>query len=80
MTTDTPIRYERRGDGYLLSSVGQDGRDDEGSDLVQPIVGGEWVGDWTPPEQATGTDLVVRLPMPPSPVLALIREAKATNR
>ena len=47
---------------------------------MQPIVGGEWVGDWTPPEQATGTDLVVRLPMPPSPVLALIREAKATNR
>jgi hypothetical protein len=73
--TDRPFRYERRGDGYLLASVGQDGRDDEGTDLVEPIVGGEWVSEWTPPETATGTDLVVRLPMPPSPALARIRGA-----
>ena len=78
--TDQPFRYERRADGYLLVSVGQDGRDDGGTDLVQPIVGGEWVSDWTPPEQATGTDIVVRLPMPASPVLARIRKAKAPGR
>jgi hypothetical protein len=76
--TDRPFRYERRGDGYLLSSVGQDGRDDGGNDLTQPIVGGEWVSDWTRPEKTTGTDVVVRLPMPPSPVLARIRGAKET--
>lgn len=78
--TDAPFRYERRGDGYLLASVGQDGRDDGGTDIVQPIVDGEWVSDWTPPERATGTDLVVRLPMPPSPVLQRVRAAKAPGR
>lgn len=41
--TDAPFRYERRGEGYLLASVGQDGRDEGGTDLVQPIVGSEWV-------------------------------------
>jgi hypothetical protein len=77
--TDQPFHYERLGDGYLLYSEGQDGRDDRGTDIAHPIVRGEWVTDWTPPD-AAGTDVVVRLPMPSSPLLDRIREAAPPGR
>ena len=64
--TETPFIYERRGDGYLLASVGQNGVYDGGNDVHGWIVGGEWQMakqdvDW---EKA---DLVVRMPVPPRP-------------
>jgi len=58
-----PLRYERRGDGYLLYSVGTNGIDDGGTN-------GEVVkGEWLPPGDeaaaaATPADLVVRVPQP----------------
>jgi hypothetical protein len=63
---DKPFIYERRGDGYLLASVGENGVYDGGDAKDGWIVGGEW--------QATGqdvdrdkSDLVVRMPVPPRP-------------
>jgi hypothetical protein len=62
--TDKPFIYERRGDGYLLASVGVNGVYDGGDDFGGWIVRGEW--------QATvqdvpyqKSDLVVRMPIPP---------------
>lgn len=58
-----PLRYERRGDGYLLYSVGTNGIDDGGTN-------GEVVkGEWLPPGDeaaaaATPADIVVRVPQP----------------
>ena len=64
--TDQPFIFERRGDGYLLASVGQDGVYDGGNDVHGWIVGGEWQAtqqdvDWKK------ADLVVRMPVPPRP-------------
>jgi hypothetical protein len=55
-----PFLYERRGEGYLLYSVFENGADDGGTDFEGRIVKGEWVtGDSRP---RNGTDLVVRVP------------------
>ena len=55
-----PFLYERRGDGYLLYSVFENGADDEGTDFAGKIVKGEWVtGDSGSRDRP---DLVVRVP------------------
>jgi hypothetical protein len=65
--SDKPFIYERRGEGYLLASVGQNGVYDGGDDIGGWIVGGEW--------QATEQDVdfkksdhVVRMPVHAPPV------------
>ena len=78
--TGQPFHYERRGEGYLLYSVGQDGRDDGGTDLSQPIVRGEWGADESFIGKTEGTDLVVRLPLPSNPALERIRAARAAGK
>ena len=60
-----PLIYERRGDGYLLASVGVNGVYDGGDDMSGDIGGGEW-------QQTRGvllekSDLVVRMPVPQRP-------------
>jgi hypothetical protein len=61
-----PLIYKRRGEGYLLYSVFQNGVDDSGSDAFSPIVHGEWTADpeFTPPDPSAA-DLVIRLSLPP---------------
>ena len=59
---DLPLRYERRGDGYLLMSVSSNGIDDGGDGRGGWIIDGEWqtepyLGD----RQA---DQVIRVPVP----------------
>jgi hypothetical protein len=61
--TDTPLIYERRGDGYLLASVGQNGVYDGGDDMNGDIVGGEWQ-EQTRKVDYPKSDLVVRMPVP----------------
>lgn len=61
-----PFIYERRGDGYLLYSVGSNGVDDGGDDFSGEIMNGEWLEAW----QEIGyqnSDIVVRMPMPKKP-------------
>jgi hypothetical protein len=61
-----PLRYERRGDGYLLYSVFQNGIDNGGLDVIGEISGGEWLpADQTVPSSNDVSDLVVRMPRPP---------------
>jgi hypothetical protein len=78
--TGGPFHYERRGDGYLLYSVGQDCRDDGGTDMTQPLIRGEWAADESFIGKAEGTDLVVRLPLPANPTLEKIRAARAAEK
>jgi len=62
--TKRPLIYERRGEGYLLYSVFENGVDDGGASIDGAIIDGEWL----PPEDVSGApecDLVIRLPMPP---------------
>jgi len=60
---DLPLRYERRGDGYLLMSVSSDGIDDGGDGRGGWIIDGEWQT-----EKYLGLDaypdIVVRVPVP----------------
>jgi hypothetical protein len=60
---DTPLIYERRGDGYLLASVGQNGVYDGGDDMTGDIIGGEWQ-EQTRNVPRDKSDLVVRMPVP----------------
>lgn len=65
--TDEPFRYERRGEGFVLYSVGINLRDDGGSDAAGDFVRGEyapldWSGERAKPDGPD--DLVVRLPVP----------------
>jgi hypothetical protein len=60
---DEPFIYERRGDGYLLASVGADGVYDGGDDVDGWIRGGEWQAVQVQPGDKH--DLVVRMPFPP---------------
>lgn len=58
-----PLIYCKKADGYLLYSVYRNRRDDQGRDLYNEIVNGEWTGD----EAFVGddqTDVVVRVPVP----------------
>jgi hypothetical protein len=60
--TDTPLIYERRGDGYLLASVGQNGVYDGGDDMSGDIVGGKWQEQTRMPREKSA--LVVCMPVP----------------
>lgn len=60
---DKPLIYERRDDGYLLASVGQNGVYDGGDDLYGDIIGGEWQ-EQKREVHHTKSDLVVRMPVP----------------
>lgn len=62
--TEKPFIYERRGDGYLLASVGQNGVYDGGDDERGWIIGGEWKAVRRDVDRAK-SDLVVRVPAPP---------------
>ena len=66
---DKPFIYERRGDGYLLASVGENGVYDGGDDRKGWIIGGEWqaIEQNVDPDK---WDLVVRMPVPPVPASA----------
>lgn len=59
-----PLVYERRGDGYLLYSVGEDGIDNGGSNADGTVVTGEWT---TAPvdNEPVEFDIVIRVPVPP---------------
>jgi hypothetical protein len=64
--SEKPFIYERRGDGYLLASVGENGVYDGGDDNNGWIVKGEWQEE----EQGVlynESDLVVRIPVPKRP-------------
>jgi hypothetical protein len=63
---DMPLIYERRGDGYLLASVGQNGVYDGGDDMSGDIGGGEWQ-EQTRNVPRDKSDLVVRMPVPQRP-------------
>jgi hypothetical protein len=60
---DLPLRYERRGDGYLLMSIGSNGIDDGGDGRGGWIIDGEWQS-----EELLGidglSDIVIRVPVP----------------
>jgi hypothetical protein len=64
--TDKPFIYERRGDGYLLASVGDNGAYDGGNDQSGWIVGGEWQGQEQDVD-SDASDIVVRMPIPKRP-------------
>ncbi len=58
--------YERREDGYLLASVGENGVYDGGSDMAGWIIDGEWQEvERDVPRDAS--DLVIRMPVPERP-------------
>lgn len=66
--SDKPLIYERRGDGYLLASVGDNGVYDGGDDWSGRIIDGNWQEEERDvPRNAS--DLVVRMPMPIRPVV-----------
>jgi hypothetical protein len=65
--SDTPFIYERRGDGYLLASVGKNGVYDGGDGRDGWIVGGEWRATSQDVDRDK-SDIVVRMPVPPRPV------------
>ncbi|REJ70643.1 MAG: hypothetical protein DWQ31_00400 [Planctomycetota bacterium] len=61
------LKYQRRGAGYLLYSVGRDGIDHGGHDESGQVVAGEWVADPLDAEEPSidESDLVIRVPVPP---------------
>jgi hypothetical protein len=61
--SEKPFIYERRGDGYLLASVGANGAYDGGSDLDGWIVKGEWQHE-KKDVAYDASDCVVRVPVP----------------
>lgn len=75
--TNKPFCYERRGDGFVLYSVGINCLDDRGSDAAGDFVNGDYAPiDWTGerPKPDGPDDLVVRLPVPElEPPAALTR-------
>jgi len=64
--SDKPFIYERRGDEYLLASVGQNGVYDGGDDMSGWIVRGEWQ-EQQQDVRSDASDLVVRMPIPKRP-------------
>ena len=69
--TDREFVYQRRADGYLLYSLFQNGKDDGGSDFINPIVNGEWTAEVEFNRPALDEcDLVIRVPQPPLPAVA----------
>ena len=65
--SDKPFIYERRGDGYLLASVGENGVYDGGDDRGGWIVRGAWRATSQDVDRDK-SDIVVRMPVPPRPV------------
>jgi hypothetical protein len=63
---DMPLVYERRGDGYVLASVGQNGVYDGGLDMRGWIAGGEWY-DTPQTVDRNRCDHVIRMPVPDRP-------------
>lgn len=65
--TDRSFVYQLRDDGYLLYSLYENGVDDGGSDVDQPIVEGEWIatGGGYYSRDLDKSDLAIRLPLPP---------------
>jgi len=59
-----PLKYERRGTGYLLYSVFLNSTDDGGDDYSGRVIDGEWVDEKVELGFSTETDLVIRLPLP----------------
>ena len=72
--TNEPLVYQRRGNGYLLYSLGANGLDDGGTDDSGSIVNGEWMPD-SKPHTATDGDVVIRLPIPAPAALARLQQA-----
>lgn len=76
---DGPLAYQRRGDGYLLYSVGRNAIDDGGSNEDDGITNGEWIDESDEPDDEEpgapiahslgnphdADDLVIRVPIPP---------------
>lgn len=60
--TEKPLVYERRGGGYVLASVGENGVYDGGDDRDGWIVGGEWQATEQKVDRQK-SDLVVRMPV-----------------
>ena len=51
--------------GFLLYSVGENGMDDGGTDVLGWIVDGEWRDEAHEPFDYNETDQVIRFPVPP---------------
>ena len=67
--SDKPFLYARKGNGYLLYSVFENGIDDGGTDISGDIV----VGEWRTTAEKTRVDfqkadVVLRLPRPGFPL------------
>jgi hypothetical protein len=60
---EKPLLYERRGEGYLLASAGDNGAYDGGDDRNGWIVGGEWQESQQEVDRQK-SDIVVRIPVP----------------
>jgi hypothetical protein len=59
-----PLHYARRGEGYLLYSVGKNGKDDAATSFISSTRNGEHVPDGQAIAAEDGDDLVVRVPLP----------------
>ncbi len=67
--SNKPFLYERRGNGYLLYSVFENGADDGGTDQSGEIIAGEWLEEQSGDNDysnsdPSNSDLVIRVPMP----------------
>ena len=66
LDTEKPFLYERRGEGYLLYSVGRNQQDDGGTSYHSTTRDGEWITDGAEDDlNENNDDLVIRLPLPP---------------
>ncbi|TWT38409.1 hypothetical protein [Blastopirellula retiformator] len=59
------LRYERRGEGYLLYSRYENGIDDGGTSINSKVLGGEWAKEGEYNHDFRAVDLVFRFPIPP---------------
>jgi hypothetical protein len=59
-----PLRYEVRGEGYLLYSVGANGKDDAATSHLSGTKRGEHVAEGEEVDSEAGDDLVIRVPLP----------------
>jgi hypothetical protein len=63
--SDKPFVYHRKGDGYVLYSVFENGVDDNGTDYGGGIISGEWAKEPQDASREGHPDLVLRVPVPP---------------
>jgi hypothetical protein len=78
--TGKPPVYERRGDGYLLYSLGPNAVDDSGTDYDAPIVRGEWSDGPMPKRSLDDCDFVIRVPKPVPRALEHFRPPERPER